>query len=156
MDEVIAARDRRAAVGEALAGDAALQALTTSPYVVRRDYLAKTPDPLAIVTIEVSPPGEGPMGWNGGIVERYAIDAFVDPKACDASQDPTDRVDRICAAVDDALKAASLNAALATVGVTGVAATAKRTVEWQDVPEPGLGQGRHKSADFEVQFVRLN
>lgn len=155
-DEVIVARDRRAVVGRALADDTTLQGLTTSPYVVRRDYLAAHPDPLAIVTIELSAPGEGPLGWNGGIVERYVIDAFVDPKACGPTQDPTDLVDRICAAVDQALKAASLAAALTAESLTGVAAVAKRTVEWQDVPEPGPEQTRHKSADFEVQFTRLN
>ncbi len=139
---------------KALSDDTTIQGLTTAPYfVVVANAIDTVPDPVAVVTVRVAAGGEGRVGWRGAISEKYAIDVFVDEKAA-AGDDPPTHADKLTKAIDDALKAASLNTALAglTPAITNAKASAKRVTEWEDVPEPGPEASFHKSADFEVEF----
>lgn len=151
MSEVVAPEDRRACVMKALSDDTTIQGLTTSPYVVVANKIDAVADPAAIVTMRVAAGGEGRVGWRGAIIERYAIDVFVDEKAAD---DPPTQADKLTKAIDDALKAESLDTALAglTPAITDAGAVAKRVTEWADLPEPGPEASFHKSADFDVEF----
>lgn len=155
MSVAVEKATRRAAIGKALADNAALQALTTSPYVVDEGYPSKMPDPAAFVVMRVSAGGER-LGWNGSVTERVTLDVFVDESAAD---DPTGRADAIADAIEAALTPAALETALVALGVTTAKASAALVTAWDDIPEPsapGQTQTKHLTADFDLDFLRLN
>lgn len=157
MADAVAKDVRRAAVGKTLADNAALQVLTTSPYVVDAGYPSAMPDPAAFVVMRVTPGGTQ-TGWNGSVTERFAFDVFVDESA---AADPTGRADAIAAAVEAALTPTALEAALVALGVTTATASAARVNAWGDLPEPDEPgqrqmQAQHLTADYDIAFLRLN
>lgn len=152
--EHVSPRDRRAAVRLALKTDLALGGDTTAPHIVASFHPDEENDPPAIVTLRVGPGGLGRQGWNGAIEDLFTIDVFVSEKA---DGDPPTTADRITKTINEALTQAKLKTALEALStpVLDAEASARRTVEWQDVDEPGPQGGWHKSADVAVSFVKV-
>ena len=152
--EAISPEDRRKTVRKTLVTDLTTGGLTQAPHVVARNPVTKSKKPKAIVILGRTPGGDGRQGWNGAIVDRFSLDIFVDENA---SVDPPTTADQIAAQINEALtldKMATAMAALASP-VTGIEASARRAVEWQDVDEPDAKGSWHKSADFDVEFVKV-
>ncbi len=149
MAEAIELEWRRKAVTEALANDAAIQALVATPYVKARYPVGLKID--SIIVVGVSPGAEGRFGWRGGVIDRYVVDVYVNASAGGNLQQ---KADRITTAVDAALVQATLDAALLALSTpqTTITASARIATPWQDVDEPGPEGQQHRSADFEVEF----
>lgn len=152
--EAISPADRRRVVRKTLVTDLATGGLTQAPHVVSRNVATKSKKPKAIVVLGRTPGGDGRQGWNGAIIDRFSVDVFVDENA---SSDPTGTADEIAGQINEALTLSKMTAAMAALNtlVTGIEASARRAVEWQDVDEPDAKGSRHKSADFDVEFVKV-
>lgn len=149
--EVVGAGDRRAAFAKVLQDDATIQGLTVSPYVVARPKVTAVDRPM--ITIAVTPGAEGRFGWRGAIIDRFAVDVWVEEAP--AIDDPPGRADQITDAILAALSAVNLRAALVGLSPTvpDVNATAKLATPWHDIEEPGPGGVIRKTADIEVEFT---
>lgn len=149
--EIVGAEVRRLAVRKALADDATIQSLTVSPYVVARARVTAVSRP--VITLGLTPGAEGRVGWRGGVVERFAVDVWVEESA--SVDDPPRRADQITDAILAALTAANLRAALVglTPTVTGVDAQARIAAPFSDADELGGEGAVRKTGDIEVEFL---
>ncbi|KKK72322.1 hypothetical protein LCGC14_2905030 [marine sediment metagenome] len=149
MADAIELEWRRKTFTETIAGDSAVQALVSSPYVKSRYPTGTTIS--ALIVVGESPGAEGRYGWRGGVIDRYTVDVFVNASAGGNLQE---KADRITTAIDAALTQTKLEAALAALDTPqpNITATAKIATPWQDVDEPSPEGQQHRSADFEVEF----
>jgi hypothetical protein len=151
MAEAVSVERRQQAVVKALADNATIQSLTTSPWVLAGAVpdVGASPAPLNLVTVRREG-GVPDATWRGAVTERYAVDVWVDEEA---ASDALSLAGQIAGAVDAALTPAALASALAAVGATNRTAMARLVARWAEIPEEAPSHTVHLSATYEVAFV---